>query len=98
MPTPDLDVLIPVRDGARFLPACLDSVFAQTLPARTVIVADDGSTDETPRVLAEYSRRRPNLQVITSKPHGVSHARNLALEASSAPFVAFLDSDDVWQA
>jgi glycosyltransferase involved in cell wall biosynthesis len=93
---PDIDVLIPVRDGARFLPACLDSVFAQTSPARAVIVVDDGSTDETPLVLAEYARRQPNLWVITSEPRGVSRARNLALEASRAPFVAFLDSDDVW--
>jgi len=93
---PDVDVLIPVRDGARFLPACLDSVFAQTLPARAVIVVDDGSTDATPDVLADYAARRVNLQVIRSEARGVSHARNLALQASRAPFVAFLDSDDVW--
>jgi len=93
---PDVDVLIPVRNGARFLSACLDSVFAQSSPARAVIVVDDGSTDETPRVLAEYAACRPNLQVIRSEARGVSHARNLALRASEAPFVAFLDSDDVW--
>jgi glycosyltransferase involved in cell wall biosynthesis len=93
----DVDVLIPVRNGARFLPACLDSVFAQTLSARTVIVVDDGSTDATPRILAEYAARRPNLQVIASEPCGASHARNLALQASRAPFVAFLDSDDTWR-
>jgi len=93
---PEVDVLIPVRNGARFLRPCLDSVFAQTRPARAVIVADDGSTDETADILAEYSARRPNLQVIRSEPRGVSHARNLALGASRAPFVAFLDSDDVW--
>jgi glycosyltransferase involved in cell wall biosynthesis len=93
---PDVDVLIPVRDGARFLPACLDGVFAQTLSPRAVIVVDDGSTDATPRILAEYAARRPNLQVIRTEPRGVSHARNRALEASRGSFVAFLDSDDVW--
>jgi glycosyltransferase involved in cell wall biosynthesis len=92
----DVDVLIPVRNGARFLSACLDSVFAQSSPVRAVIVVDDGSTDETPRVLAVYAACRPNLQVIRSVARGVSHARNLALQASEAPFVAFLDSDDVW--
>lgn len=95
-PTRDVDVLIPVRDGARFLRACLDSVFAQTLPPRAIIVVDDGSIDETPDILADYAAGRANLQVIRSAPFGVSHARNLALEASRAPFVAFLDSDDVW--
>jgi glycosyltransferase involved in cell wall biosynthesis len=93
----DVDVLIPVRNGARFLPACLDSVFAQTFPPRAVIVADDGSTDETANILAAYAGRRPNLHVIRSEPRGVSHARNLALRESRAPFVAFLDSDDVWR-
>jgi len=93
---PEVDVLIPVRNGARFLRTCLDSVFAQTFAAHAVIVADDGSTDETAAILAEYVARRPNLQVIRSGPRGVSHARNLALRASRAPFVAFLDSDDVW--
>jgi glycosyltransferase involved in cell wall biosynthesis len=94
--SPDVDVLIPVRNGARFLPACLDSVFAQTSPARAVIVVDDGSTDATPRILAAYAERRPNLHVIRTAPRGVPHARNTALKASRAPFVAFLDSDDVW--
>jgi glycosyltransferase involved in cell wall biosynthesis len=92
----DVDVLIPVRNGARFLPACLDSVFAQSSPAGTVVVVDDGSTDETPRILDEYARRWPNLHAVRSEARGVSHARNLALAASRAPFVAFLDSDDVW--
>ncbi len=96
MTPPDVDVLIPVRNGARFLPACLDSVFAQTLLPRAVIVVDDGSTDETPRILNDYGARRPNLHAIRTGPHGVSHARNLALAASRATFVAFLDTDDVW--
>jgi glycosyltransferase involved in cell wall biosynthesis len=94
---PDVDVVIPVRDGARFLPACLDSVIAQTYPPRAIIVVDDGSTDTTPQVLSEYARRCSGLQIIRSAPRGVSHARNLALQASRAPFVAFLDADDVWE-
>jgi glycosyltransferase involved in cell wall biosynthesis len=94
--TSDVDVLIPVRNGARFLSACLDSVFAQAFPAREIIVVDDGSTDETPRILAEYAARWPNVNVIHSEARGVSHARNLAIQASEARFVAFLDSDDIW--
>src|SRR5216684_4528269 len=93
----DVDVLIPVRNGARFLPACLDSVIAQVYPTRAIIVSDDGSTDETPRVLAQYAGRVPKLQVVRSEAVGLAHARNLALAASQAPFVAFLDSDDIWQ-
>jgi glycosyltransferase involved in cell wall biosynthesis len=95
--TCDIDVVIPVRDGARFLPECLDSVMAQTCPPRAAIVVDDGSVDATPQVLAEYARRWPRLEIIRSEPRGVSHARNLALQAGRASLVAFLDADDVWE-
>jgi glycosyltransferase involved in cell wall biosynthesis len=97
--TPELyvDVVIPVRDGARFIEACLDSVRAQTLQPNAVIVVDDGSTDETAEILNRYAARWTKLHVIHSEPRGVSHARNLGIAASQAPFVAFLDSDDVWR-
>ena len=91
-----VDVLIPVRDRARIVAICLDSVRAQTLQPNAVIVVDDGSTDDTPTVLADYARRWPRLRVIRSGPRGAAHARNLGLAASRSPFVAFLDSDDVW--
>jgi glycosyltransferase involved in cell wall biosynthesis len=91
-----VDVVIPVRNGARFIEACLDSVRAQTLQPNSVIVVDDGSTDETAALLQAYAARWPKLHLIRSIPRGVSHARNLALQASQAQFVAFLDSDDVW--
>jgi glycosyltransferase involved in cell wall biosynthesis len=94
----DVDVVVPVRDGARFLPSCLDGIAAQTLRPRAIIVVDDGSTDLTPQILAEYALRWPSLQIIRSEPRGVSHARNLGLSACQASFVAFLDADDVWEA
>lgn len=91
-----MDVLIPVRNGARYVEACLDSVRSQTLQPRRVVIVDDGSTDATPELLRQYAERWPALRVVRSEPMGVSHARNLGLAACEAPFVAFLDSDDVW--
>jgi glycosyltransferase involved in cell wall biosynthesis len=93
---PCVDVLIPVRNQQRFIVPCLESVRVQTLQPNSVIVVDDGSTDGTPELLDEYAKRWPAVRVIRSLPRGVSHARNLGLAASDAPFVAFLDSDDVW--
>jgi glycosyltransferase involved in cell wall biosynthesis len=76
---------------------CLDSVSAQSLQPNAVIVVDDGSTDDTPKVLAEYARGWTKLRVISSqRAGGPAYARNLGLAASQAPLVAFLDSDDVW--
>jgi glycosyltransferase involved in cell wall biosynthesis len=93
---PCVDVVIPVRNRARFITICLNSVRAQTLQPNSVIVVDDGSTDSTPEILDEYVDGWPKLRIIRSVPRGVSHARNLGLAASDAPFVAFLDSDDIW--
>lgn len=94
--SPSVDVIIPVRNGARFIAACLDSVRAQTLQPNAVIVVDDGSTDGTAEVLQDYAGRWSSLRIIRSAPRGVSHARNRGLEISRAPFTAFLDGDDVW--
>lgn len=93
-----VDVVIPVRDGARYLPECLDSVMAQTQPVRAAVVVDDGSSDATPDILAEYQRRWPALDVVRTDKRGLPHARNTGLAKCRAPFVAFLDSDDVWAA
>jgi glycosyltransferase involved in cell wall biosynthesis len=93
-----VDVVIPVRDGARYLRPCLDSVMAQTRPVRAAVAVDDGSTDATPDILADYQRRWPALQVVRTDKRGLPHARNTGIAICRAPFVAFLDSDDVWAA
>lgn len=91
-----VDVVIPVRNGARFIGACLDSVRVQTLPPSSVIVVDDGSTDDTPDIVERYAAHWPNLRMLRTEPRGTSHARNVGIAGARAPFVAFLDSDDVW--
>jgi glycosyltransferase involved in cell wall biosynthesis len=93
-----VDVVIPVRDGAHYLRQCLDSVMMQTRGVRAAIVVDDGSTDATPDILAEYQRRWPALDVMRTGKRGLPHARNTGIARCRAPFVAFLDSDDVWAA
>jgi glycosyltransferase involved in cell wall biosynthesis len=93
---PSVDVVIPTRNRSRFIGQCLDSVRAQTLQPDGVIVVDDGSTDDTARVLAEYARTWPALRIVRTPPRGVSAARNTALSLSTAQLVAFIDSDDVW--
>jgi glycosyltransferase involved in cell wall biosynthesis len=84
---------IPTYNRARFLPGALESVFAQTFRDFEVLVVDDGSTDETPDLLARYGDR---VRVVRQENRGRAAARNRALQEARSPYVSFLDSDDRW--
>lgn len=87
-------VVIPTFDRAHLLPRALASVLSQSRPPREVWVVDDGSTDGT----AELIRRDfPRASYLAQDNRGVSAARNRGLASSSAPWIAFLDSDDAWK-
>ena len=95
--TPKLSLVVPVYNVAPHLPAFLDSLAAQTLPARDyeIVAVDDGSTDDCPRLLAEHGRRLPNLRVIRQENGGLSEARNTGLREAAGTWLAFADSDDL---
>lgn len=85
-------VVIPTFDRAHTLARALDSVFAQTLPLRQIIVVDDGSTDSTADVVAGY----PGVSYLRQENRGVSAARNLGIRHCGCDWIALLDSDDEW--
>jgi len=95
LPVPRVSVVIPTRDRAALLRRALDSVFAQICADFEIIVVDDASTDDTARMLADVAD--PRLRVLRqSTPGGAPRARNLAIAAARAEYVAFLDDDDEW--
>lgn len=91
-----IDVVIPVYNGAAYLRQALDSVADQTHPPRSIIVVDDGSTDQTPTMCQEHRGAVP-LVYLRQENRGLSAARNAGWKKSDAPYIAFLDSDDVWR-
>ena len=89
-----ISVIIPVYNTASYLPACLDSVLAQTFADFELLVVDDGSTDASPTICDDYARRDARVKVFHQANAGVSVARNLALSHACGKWVCFVDSDD----
>ena len=97
----EVSVIIPTYNRADFISECVQSVLAQTLPAREIIIVDDGSTDATYNILNDLgfnSIRTPKtvLRYIFQKNKGVSSARNLGIKEAKSEYIALLDSDDCW--
>lgn len=93
----EIDAIIPTYNRAEVLPRAVKSILEQTHPVKNIWVIDDGSTDNTLEVMGEF-RNHPIVHYVKSENRGVSHARNLGVGLSHAPWVAFLDSDDEWLA
>jgi Glycosyl transferase family 2 len=88
-----LSVVIPTYNRADLVGEAIDSVLKQDWPELELIVVDDGSTDETPAVLAGYGDR---VHVVRQENAGESAARNTGIRAATHDLVALLDSDDYW--
>jgi Glycosyl transferase family 2 len=84
-----VSVIIPCHNGAKFLAEAITSVFAQTYSALEILVIDDGSTDGTEQVAAQYP-----VRYIRQTCQGVSVARNAGIQASQGKYLVFLDHDD----
>jgi glycosyltransferase involved in cell wall biosynthesis len=88
-----VSVIIPTYNRMDVLKNAIESVLAQTYQDFELFIIDDGSTDNTREMLAEYGER---VTYLFQENRGVSSARNLGIRSSTGRFVAFLDSDDVW--
>lgn len=91
-----VSVIIPIYNMERFLRECLDSVLSQTLSDIEVICIDDGSTDNTMRILSEYCQKYDNIFVFRQKRKGVGCARNIGIKEARGEFISFMDSDDMY--
>jgi glycosyltransferase involved in cell wall biosynthesis len=87
-----VSIVIPCYNVARYLRASIESALSQTYPYTEVIVVNDGSTDESPAILASYGDR---IRVVHQENSGLAAARNAGILASKSPYILFLDADDV---
>ena len=94
MSNPLISVIVPVYNVAPWLPRCLDSICGQTYRNLEILCVNDGSTDNSGEILAEYAARDSRIRVFTQENAGLSAARNTALEHATGEWVAGVDSDD----
>ena len=90
---PRVSVIIPVYNGAATIDRALKSVFDQTFTDYEIVICDDGSTDNTPAVLATYGEK---IRVVRQANRGLPAARNAAVRASRGELLALIDHDDEW--
>jgi glycosyltransferase involved in cell wall biosynthesis len=93
---PTVSVVIPTYNRATRVQSAIESVFAQTFADLEVIVVDDGSTDDTGQVLAELFGEQ--IRYFAQSNQGASAARNKGISEARGEWIAFLDSDDHWEA
>lgn len=91
---PLLSVIIPARDAAQTIDACLASIESQRIPGLEVLVANDGSSDETHALAARWSAYLPVTVLDSTLPAGASNARNRGLAHAAGAWVTFVDADD----
>lgn len=90
---PKVSVIIPTYNRARYICRAINSVLDQTFTDHEIIVVDDGSTDNTRELLAQYDGK---IVYIPQTNQGISESRNRGIRAARGEYIAFLDSDDVW--
>ena len=91
----DLQIIVPAYNEEAYIAACMDSILRQKAHYRVLVtVVDDGSADATPRILDKYAKE-PSVRVIHQENKGFSGARNAALREICAPYLMFVDGDDM---
>ena len=90
-----ISVLLPVRDAAPYLPECIASLRAQTLEDFEVIAVDDGSTDETPRLLSAWATEDSRVSLVRQAPGGIVRALEAARARARGRYLARMDADDI---
>lgn len=92
---PLISIVMPVWNGEKYLSEAIESILCQTFRDFEFLILDDGSTDSTPAILAEYAARDPRIRVISLAHQGIVFALNCGVEQARADWIARMDCDDI---
>ena len=92
---PKVSIIVPVYNVERYIVRSMDSLVNQTLKDIEIIVVNDGSTDNSKKLIEIYQKKYPNkIKLVDKKNGGLSDARNYGIPHATGEYIAFLDSDD----
>ena len=94
MVSPLVSIIVPIYNMEKYLSKCLDSLLDQTLQHIEIICVDDGSTDNSLKIIQKYAQKDKRIQYVHQKNQGVSAARNAGMKVSHASYLMFCDPDD----
>lgn len=92
---PTISVIVPVYRAEEYLRLCVESILSQTFTDFELILVDDGSPDNCPRICEEYAAEDERIVVIHQQNQGQSAARNHAVQKAAGDWLCFVDSDDM---
>lgn len=91
---PSVSVIVPVYNIEQYIGKCLESIVGQTLKEIEIIVVDDGSTDDSSRIIDRYARTDSRIVAIHKTNGGVVSARNCGIARATGSYILFVDGDD----
>lgn len=91
---PELSIIVPIYKVEKYLKECVDSILNQTFTDFELILVDDGSPDDCPKMCDSYAQQDDRIRVIHQKNKGLSAARNVGIEMARGRWLGFIDSDD----
>ena len=91
---PKVSILVPIYNVEKYLRECLDSLVNQTLKDIEIICVNDGSTDNSRKILQEYADKDSRVKIIDKENGGISSVRNLGIKLAAGEYISFIDSDD----
>lgn len=94
MKNPKISVIVPVYNVQDYLPYCLDSILSQTFSDFELICVNDGSVDNSRKILEDYKNRDNRIKIVDKENGGLSSARNAGMKIANGEFYSFIDSDD----